>query len=105
MIEALMDQVVIEPRIDKVSKGGIILVEKDDNRIPSSEGTVVAVGPGKWESGIFVKTNVKVGSRVLYHNYPSGVKYVTDEKRALTIIQERQIVAVLTGEHYKGKEV
>lgn len=105
MIEALMDQVVIEPMVEKVSKGGIILVTNGNNRIPATEGKVVAVGPGKWEGGIFVATNVKVGAHVLYHNYPSGVQHKTKDERDLTIIQERQVVAILTDEKYKGKEV
>lgn len=95
MIQALMDQVVIEPIVETKSKGGILLPGNKDGRQDSSEGTVVAVGPGKWENGIFVKTLVQKGERVLYHNYPTGVRYQTEDRRDLTIIQERQVVAVV----------
>lgn len=95
MIQALMDQVVIEPVVETKSKGGIILPDKKDGREDSSEGVVLAVGPGKWENGVFVKTTVGVGWRVLYHNYPTGVRFRTEERKDLTIIAERQIVAVV----------
>lgn len=96
MIKALQDQVVIEPKKDEKSAGGIILTTPQPKGVNSWEGTVVDVGPGKWESGKFVETTLKVGARVLYHTYPTGCDYETsDRKKKYVIVSERQVVAVL----------
>jgi chaperonin GroES len=64
-LEALFDAVIVKP-IDKEETiyGGIIVPDmgKELNEV----GEVLAVGPGKFtHSGEFIKTNIKVGDKVV----------------------------------------
>ena len=79
------DRVIVKPvKDDNVSAGGIALPDniRKDELMPN-QGTVVAVGPGKYGmSGDVLRVRCSVGDRVLYHGMAGvhfdydGVSYV-----------------------------
>jgi chaperonin GroES len=92
MIKPLEDRVVIEPIVsaDK-TPGGIIIPTNAKEK--SQEGTVIAVGPGRYYTDLFVRTELKVGDKVLYGKY-SGVAVELDRKDYI-ILRESDILAKL----------
>ncbi len=77
-----------------MTKSGIVIPDTADKEKPMM-GTIVAVGPGKWnEKGERVQMSVKVGDKVLFKKYGpdevevEGKKYlVGDEDDILAIIE------------------
>lgn len=92
-IKPLADRVVVEPaQADEISAGGIIL--PDTAKEKPQQGTVVAVGPGKYsDSGSLIEMTVKNGQKVLYGKYSGtevtigGIEYI--------IMRESDILAIL----------
>ena len=60
----------ILPRAD-TTEGGIQL--PDSNDLEPEKGLVIAVGPGHWESGVFVKMSVQVGTIVYLGRYKGAL--------------------------------
>ena len=87
-IKPLADRVIIEPSAaeDKTA-GGIII--PDTAKEKPQRGTVVAVGPGKKDEPLTVKT----GDVVLYGKY-AGTE-ITVEGSDYLIMRESDIVAIL----------
>jgi len=87
-IKPLADRVIIEPSAaeDKTA-GGIII--PDTAKEKPQRGTVVAVGPGKKDEPLTVKT----GDVVLYGKY-AGTE-ITVEGKDYLIMRESDIVAIL----------
>ena len=95
-VKPLGDRVVIKPlsaeEAGTVSAFGIII--PDTAKEKPEQGTVVAVGPGKYEKGDRIPVSVSVGDRVMFSKYGydevkiGGVEYY--------IVSESNILAVLT---------
>ena len=84
------DRIVIQ--IDKVedkSEGGIILPDSAKTRPYTAN--VVAVGPGIYQNGALIPTNIRVGSKIMFSKY-AGSKVTVDNEEYL-IIREQDIVA------------
>jgi len=67
----LGDRIVVKPSDkegEKMLASGIIIPETVNKEKPA-KGTVVAVGPGKYEDGKRVPLQVKVGDTVLFSSY------------------------------------
>ena len=91
-IEPLHDRIVILPdEAEAVSKGGILL--PDTAKRTATRGTVVAVGPGQYEHGIWVDVASKVGDRILFYRY-SGVSVDLGEAVYL-ILKDSDVLARL----------
>ncbi|OTF77642.1 10 kDa heat shock protein, mitochondrial-like protein, partial [Euroglyphus maynei] len=75
----LLDRVLIERFVPQtMTKGGIVLPEKAQNKVPT--GTVVATGPGRTtEKGDVVPMGVKTGDKVLLPEY-GGTKVEIEDK-------------------------
>lgn len=93
-VKPCLDFVFIEKLTDERSKGGIILVEHKDNSVPTERGRILAVGEGRWEAGIFIKVELKVGAEILFQSYPAGCDLKENGKQ-YTLISARQVSAVL----------
>lgn len=95
-IEPLSDRIVVRP-LDDSERGtktasGIII--PDTAKEKSAEGTVVAVGPGKYEEGLRIPVGVSVGDRVMVREYSkSEIKLDGQE---YWIVAESDILAVIT---------
>lgn len=87
----LLDRVLVERFVpETVTKGGIVLPEKAQNKVPS--GTVVATGPGRLnERGEQVPVSVKAGDKVLLPEY-GGTK-VEIENKEFYVFRDSEIIA------------
>jgi len=91
-VKPLADRVVVKPsEAEEKTHGGIIL--PDTAREKPQQGSVIAVGPGKFENGVKVPMEVKVGDKVLYGKY-SGTEVSIDGEDYL-IMKESDILAIL----------
>lgn len=93
-LNPLADRVVVKPLEEKeMKKGGIII--PDTAKEKPTEGTVIAVGPGKIseKTGERIAPEVKKGDKVLYNKY-SGTE-VTVEGEEYLIIRDSDILATV----------
>ena len=90
----LGDRIVVEPEEKGEHKlaSGIIIPETADREKPS-KGTVVAVGPGKFEKGERTPLEVKVGDVVLFSKY--GYDEVKVEGREYYILAESNVLGIV----------
>ncbi len=86
------DRVVVKPEPEEQkTKSGIVL--PDSAKEKPSEGTVIAVGPGKvLENGQRVPLEVKIGDKVIYSKY-GGTEVKIDNEEYI-ILNERDILAI-----------
>lgn len=67
MVKPIHNRVIILPDTpEERTRSGIILPQTA--REKPSKGTVVAVGPGQYEFGVFITPSVKVRDKVTYSN-------------------------------------
>jgi chaperonin GroES len=91
----LADRIVIQPLQSEGEKrlaSGIIIPETVDKERPA-QGTVVAVGRGKYDDGVLVPMQVKVGDTVLFSKY--GYDEIKMEGEEYYILSESSILAIL----------
>ncbi|MGH2443304.1 MAG: co-chaperone GroES [Chloroflexota bacterium] len=89
-IQPLGDRVVIkgsEPESQRAS--GIYVAETGKEK--PQKGTVVAVGPGRWEDGEVEPMNVAVGDTVLFAKYAGTEIRLNDED--VLIMSQKDILA------------
>ena len=89
----LADRVVVRSlESNEQTRGGLFI--PDTAKEKPQEGEILAVGPGRFEDGKRVPTEVKVGDKVLFGKY-SGTEVVIDGE-TLLILRESDVLAVLT---------
>lgn len=76
---------------EEKTAGGIII--PDTAKEKPQQGTIVAVGPGRFEKDTRIPMDVKVGDKILYGKY-SGSE-VTIEGEQLLILRESDVLAVI----------
>ena len=92
-IKPLEDRIVVQAS-DAESTTASGLVIPDTAKEKPQEGTVLAVGPGRFEDGNRVPLDVKVGDKVLYSKYGgTEVKYAGEE---FLILSARDVLAVIS---------
>ncbi len=91
----LHDRVVVRPLSDlergEKRESGIIIPPGAQEK--SSEGVVVAVGPGGYQDGDLIPMTVQVGDRVLYGKYSHEEVKVGGQE--YVIVSESNILAVI----------
>ena len=89
--------VVKKPTRAEQTESGIILPDTVDEGTQTSQGEVLAVGPGSrnMNTGEPMPRDVKVGDRVIYTKY-QGVE-VNHNGEELFVIMERDIIAIVEG--------
>ena len=95
-LKPLGDRVVVLPsgkEGEKKLASGIIIPETVDKEKPA-QGTVVAVGPGKYDDGELVPMQVKVGDTVLFSKY--GYDEVKIEEQEYYILSESNILGIVS---------
>jgi chaperonin GroES len=93
-IKPLEDRIVVQAS-DAESTTASGLVIPDTAKEKPQEGTVLAVGPGRFEDGNRVPLDVKVGDKVLYSKYGgTEVKYSGEE---YLVLSARDVLAVIEG--------
>ncbi len=92
-IKPLGDRVIVMPKAaEETTKSGIFL--PDTAKEKPSEGTVVAVGPGKvTEEGKVLNMELKVGDNVLYGKY-SGQEISIDGEEYL-MMRENDVYGII----------
>jgi chaperonin GroES len=91
-IQPLADRVVVRPLEDtEQTRGGLYI--PDTAKEKPQQGTIIAVGPGRFEKGERVPMELKQGQRVLYGKY-SGAEVTLDDQEVL-IIKESDVFAVI----------
>jgi chaperonin GroES len=91
-ITPIGDRVVVKPEAaeEKTSSG---LYIPDTAKEKPQRGTVIAVGPGRYENGAKIDMTVKEGDAVLYGKY-SGTEITLDGEDYL-IVRESDILGVI----------
>ena len=93
-IEPLADRVVIRPSEAESQRPSGIYVAETAKEKPQ-KGTVVAVGPGKWEEGKLEPMSVEVGDTVLFAKYAGTEIRLNDED--VLIMSQKDILAKIQG--------
>ena len=93
-IQPLADRVVVRPSEPESQRPSGIYVAETAKEKPQ-KGTVLAVGPGKWEDGQVEPMNVKVGDTVLFAKY-AGTEIKLDDEDVL-ILSQKDILAKING--------
>jgi chaperonin GroES len=91
-IHPLEDRVVIVPADEAETMRGPLYIPDTAKEKPT-EGAVIAVGPGRFEKGVRVPLDLKVGDQVIYGKY-SGTSY-THEGDEYVIIKASDVLAKL----------
>lgn len=92
-IRPLSDRVVVEAReLETTTQGGIIIPDSADKEKPM-QGTVIAIGTGKYIEGKLQPLQVKVGDNVLFGKY-AGTNIKLDATEYL-VMREEDIMGVL----------
>ncbi len=91
--EPLNDRILIKRNeAEEVSEGGILLITNEHEK--PSEGVVVAVGPGRYNSkGDRVPIEVKKGDMVLFSQY--GGTEVSIDGEGMLIMREDDVLAIV----------
>ena len=93
-IKPLEDRIVVQANeAETTTASGLVI--PDTAKEKPQEGTVLAVGPGRFEDGNRVPLDVKVGDKVLYSKYGgTEVKYAGEE---YLVLSARDVLAVIEG--------
>lgn len=92
-IRPLGDRLVVEPQeLESKTAGGILIPETADKDKPM-QGTVLAIGLGKYVDGKMMPLQVKVGDRVLFGKY-AGTNVKFAEKEFL-VMREEDVMGVV----------
>jgi chaperonin GroES len=91
-IKPLEDRIVVQP-LDAEETTASGLVIPDTAKEKPQEGTVLAVGPGRFENGDRLPLDVSVGDIVLYSKYGgTEVKYSGEE---YLVLSARDVLAIV----------
>ncbi len=91
----LGDRIVVKPAPkggEKTLASGIIIPETVDKERPA-QGTVVAVGPGKYENGTRIPLQVKTGDVVIFSKY--GYDEVKIEGEEYYLLSESNVLGII----------
>jgi chaperonin GroES len=92
-LKPLEDRIAVHPsEEEETTSSGIVI--PDTAKEKPQEGTVVAVGPGRFEDGNRVPLDVAVGDKVIYSKY--GGTEVKVEGAEYLILSARDVLAVIT---------
>ena len=91
-IKPLEDRIVVKAlEAEQTTASGLVI--PDTAKEKPQEGTVVAVGPGRFDNGVRIPIDVKVGDVVLYSKYGgTEVKYSHEE---FLVLSARDVLAII----------
>ena len=92
-IRPLGDRLVVEPQeLEAKTAGGILIPETADKDKPM-QGTVLAIGQGKYVDGKILPLQVKVGDKVLFGKYAgTNIKFADNE---YLVMKEEDVMGVV----------
>lgn len=89
---ALSDIVIVDPEKEEVSKGGIVIADVGEAQ-KVRWGVVVAVGPGRFNEGVFQKMSLVVGDRVMFGKYASAGEPIKIAGKEYRLFREGDLFA------------
>ena len=91
-IKPLEDRIVVKPlEAEQTTASGLVI--PDTAKEKPQEGTVLAVGPGRFENGQRLPLDIQEGDTVIFSKYGgTEVKYGADE---YLILSARDVLAVV----------
>jgi|SRR4051812_19330524 chaperonin GroES len=91
-IKPLEDRIVVQANeAETTTASGIVI--PDTAKEKPQEGTVIAVGPGRFEDGNRIPLDVNVGDTVIYSKYGgTEIKYGADE---YLVLSARDVLAII----------
>ncbi|HVW71661.1 MAG TPA: co-chaperone GroES [Candidatus Paceibacterota bacterium] len=92
-IKPLADRVVVRPMEKEEKTASGIIIPDTANKEKPAKGTVVAVGPGRYEDGKLVPMTLKVGDKVLFSKY--GYDEVKIDTENYFVLTESSVLAVI----------
>jgi chaperonin GroES len=92
-IRPLSDRVVVQAREAETTTAGGIIIPDSASKDKPMEGTIIAIGTGKYIEGKLQPLQVKVGDNVLFKSY-AGTKVKLDNTDFL-VMHEEDIMGVL----------
>ncbi|MBA3662451.1 MAG: co-chaperone GroES [Gammaproteobacteria bacterium] len=93
-IRPLSDRIIVEPKeLETTSAGGIVIPDTASDREKPMEGTVYAVGTGRYIDGKLQPLQVKEGQQVLFGKY-AGTNIKLEGKEYL-VLREEDVMGVL----------
>lgn len=92
-IKPLADRVVVKPMEASEKTASGIIIPDTANKEKPAKGTVVAVGPGRYEDGKLVPMALKVGDKVLFSKY--GYDEVKIDSENYFVLTESSVLAVI----------
>ena len=93
-LKPLDDRIVVEPsEAEERTASGLVI--PDTAKETPQQGTVLAVGPGRWsdDEGKHFPIDIKVGDVVLYSKY--GGTEISHGGKDLLILSSRDVLAVV----------
>ena len=91
-LKPLEDRIVVKANeAETTTASGLVI--PDTAKEKPQQGTVVAVGPGRFDNGTRVPMDVKVGDVVLYSLY--GGTSIKDGSEELLVLSARDILAIV----------
>lgn len=93
-ISPLGDRIVLAPLAKEEATLSGILIPDSAKQDKPERGTVVAVGPGKYDDGALVPMQVKIGDTVLFSKY--GYEEVKVDGKDYYILSESSVLAIIS---------
>ncbi len=93
-LKPLDDRIVVKPNeAEQTTASGLVI--PDTAKEKPQQGSVIAVGPGRWsdDKGSHTPLTVQVGDTVLYSKY--GGTEVTIDGQDLLILTSRDVLAIV----------
>jgi chaperonin GroES len=93
-LKPLDDRIVVKPNeAEQTTASGLVI--PDTAKEKPQQGSVIAVGPGRWsdDKGAHTPLSVQVGDTVLYSKY--GGTEVTIDGQDLLILTSRDVLAIV----------
>ena len=94
-LKPLDDRIVVKPNAAEERTASGLVIPDTATETPQ-QGTVLAVGPGRWsdDEGQHFALEIKVGDTVLYSKY--GGTEITHGGDDLLILSSRDVLAIVT---------
>ena len=91
-IKPLEDRIVVKANeAEQTTASGLVI--PDTAKEKPQEGTVIAVGPGRFDDGVRTPMDVKVGDVVLYSKY--GGTEVNVKGEDYLVLSARDVLAII----------
>jgi chaperonin GroES len=92
-IRPLSDRIVVSPKeVETKTAGGIVIPDTSDKDKPM-QGTVLAIGNGKYIDGKITPLQVKVGDKVLFGKYAGTA--IKLEGTEFLVMREEDVMGVI----------